>query len=254
MACPLVNQLLDPTQDTESNETAYPSVQRQHVMGPVVFITAAQRFPLIGAQKHKISFSKSTTHTSAGRGTPKSGEEHMIIALSGRRVDAVGAKQARFPLRNVPAVKKVLRRFLRRTSATCLVSSAACGADLLALSEAASLGLRRRIVIPFGREKFRETSVVDRPGDWDRIYDETMDQIEAAGDLIVLADVSGDQAYSGVNHVILDEAISLGQKLGEVVSAALVWDGVTRGVGDFTEEFGTEARKKGIEVFELSTL
>lgn len=178
----------------------------------------------------------------------------MIIALSGRRVDAADSEQHRFPAQRVPVVKERLRDFLRESGATCLVSSAACGADLLALSEAASLGLRRRIVIPFGREKFRETSVVDRPGDWGQMYDETMDQVEAAGNLVVLPEVSDDKAYAEANRAILDEAISLGQNLKEVVSALLVWDGISRGIGDFTEQFGDEARKRGLDTSAISTL
>ena len=178
----------------------------------------------------------------------------MIIALSGRRVDAADSEQQRFPLQRVPVVKQVLHDFLRQSGATCLVSSAACGADLLALSEAAALGLRRRVVIPFGREKFRETSVVDRPGNWGQIYDEMMDQVEAAGELVVLTEVDDDNAYSEVNRVILDEAISLGQNQEEVVSALLVWDGISRGPGDFTEQFGVEARKRGLGTSAVSTL
>jgi hypothetical protein len=178
----------------------------------------------------------------------------MIIALSGRRVDAADSEQHRFPAERVPVVKERLRDFLRKSGATCLVSSAACGADLLALSETASLRLRRRIVIPFGREKFRETSVVDRPGNWGQLYDEMMDQVESAGDLVVLTGVSDDDAYSEANHVILDEAIALGQNLKEVVSALLVWDGISRGPGDFTEEFGVEARQRGLETSAISTL
>ncbi len=178
----------------------------------------------------------------------------MIIALSGRRVDAIDTKQAKFPIQNVPLVRRALHTFLLQKGATCLVSSAACGADLLALSEAGSLGLRRRIVIPFGREKFRETSVVDRPGEWGRVYDEIMDQVEATGGLVALTGIRDDEAYATVNQVILDEAIRLQQTLNEAVSAALVWDGVTRGAGDHTEEFGEEARSRGIEVFEIGTL
>jgi hypothetical protein len=178
----------------------------------------------------------------------------MIIALSGRRVDATDSEQQRFPLQRVPVVKQALCDFLRQSGATCLVSSAACGADLLALSEAASLGLRRRVVIPFGREKFRETSVVDRPGSWGQIYDEMMDQVEAAGEVVVLTEVNDDNAYSEVNHVILDEAISLGQNQEEVVSALLVWDGISRGLGDFTEQFGVEARRRGLGTSAVLTL
>ena len=41
------------------------------------------------------------------------------------------------------------------------------------------------------------------------MYDETMDQVEAAGNLVVLPEVSDDKAYAEANRAILDEAISL---------------------------------------------
>ena len=47
-----------------------------------------------------------------------------------------------------------------------LVCSAACGADLIALQAAGRVSLRRRIVLPFEPSRFRDSSVVDRPGDW----------------------------------------------------------------------------------------
>ena len=70
-----------------------------------------------------------------------------------------------------------------------VVSSAACGADLLALEQAGGLGLRRRVVIPFDRERFRAGSVVDRPGDWGGLYDSILDAVGAQGDLVVLRDL-----------------------------------------------------------------
>ena len=63
----------------------------------------------------------------------------MIVALAGRRIDAVNAKERRFPLANVELVRKRIREMLKTEDATAVVCSAACGADLIALSEAASL-------------------------------------------------------------------------------------------------------------------
>src|SRR5262244_1087768 len=79
----------------------------------------------------------------------------MIIALDGRRIDALDATRPRFPQQNVEIVRRRIRALLESENASILVSSAACGADLLALCEAASLGLRSRIVLPFDRETFR---------------------------------------------------------------------------------------------------
>ncbi len=177
----------------------------------------------------------------------------MIIALAGRRVDPEDAENERFPLRNIPTVRTRVQAVLEQQGATAVVSSAACGADLIALSEAGSLGLRRRIVLPFDRKRFRKTSVIDRPGDWGGLYDEILDEVESAGDLVVLG-VEGDAAYSATNDSILDEAEALAQSLGACTSALLIWDGKARSGHDLTWEFGEQSRKRGLPVIEVSTV
>jgi hypothetical protein len=73
----------------------------------------------------------------------------MIIVLAGRRVDGPDAAQARFPntTANIEAVRKKIRELLLAQIAHVLVSSAACGSDLLAVEEAGRLGIRRRIFL-----------------------------------------------------------------------------------------------------------
>jgi hypothetical protein len=178
----------------------------------------------------------------------------MIIALAGRRVDAADAKQHRFPARNVDIVRERIRAMLQTQCAVALVGSAACGADLLALSEAGKLGLHRKVVLPFDRERFRTTSVTDRQGDWGLLYDKLLNEVERSGDLLVIHANSEDSAYAEANHAILDQALSLGQELHELVTAVMVWDGKSRGEGDLTTEFGVYARNRGIPVVEVKTL
>jgi len=177
----------------------------------------------------------------------------MIIALAGRRIDAADTKQPKFPLAKLPEVTNALRNFFLQRQASVLVSSAACGADLLAQTEAGNLGLRRRVVIPLSRDAFRQTSVVDRPGYWGPLYDRLMDEVEASGDVIVLQNLSGEEAYSAANSVILENAISLGRALGQAVCALLVWDGVPSGEGDHTEGFKKAAQERRLSIFEIRT-
>jgi hypothetical protein len=187
----------------------------------------------------------------------KAGKEYtMIIALAGRRVDALDPKSVRFPStpENLETVRKRIFELLQAKHASVLVSSAACGADLLALSAAGALGVRRIIVLPFEREKFRQTSVTDRPGEWGSLYDSTLDDVQKTGDLRILDLKSEEESYAGTNHVIVDEAISLGQKLRVPVNAVLVWDGKSRGKGDLTEEFGRYARSRKVAVIDVMTV
>ena len=178
----------------------------------------------------------------------------MIIALAGRRVDSPNAKEPRFPLRNVENVRIRTRAVLSEQGAKAMVSSAACGADLIALSEAGQLGLRRRVILPFERRRFRETSVTDRPGEWGPLYDQVLDAVEAAGDLVILQNESDDEAYSAANRAILDEAVALAKAVDKPAIAVLIWDGVSRGDHDLTEEFGAEARRRGLAVTEVRTI
>jgi hypothetical protein len=179
----------------------------------------------------------------------------MIIALAGRRIDAPNAETPRFRPENVDLVRQRIRKLFEERDAKVLVSSAACGADLLALEEAAALGMRHRVILPYGRERFRETSVVDRPGDWGTVYDCVLNEIEPKGDLVTLRGNSeGTEAYANAGRAILEEAAWLGRELSEETLAALVWDGVPRGQDDLTKLFGDEAKAHGFAVVEIKTL
>jgi hypothetical protein len=179
----------------------------------------------------------------------------MIFALAGRRIDQVSAKTQTFPLENVEVVRCRIREALQTYRARALVSSAACGADLCSLLEAGKMGIRRRVVIPFDREKFRATSVTDRPGDWGAAYDQVLDEVAAKGDLLVL-DMQPDdnECYLRTNEVILEEATALSKDLGEPASAVLLWNQSSRGEDDTTARFGESARKRSLPVLEISTL
>jgi hypothetical protein len=184
----------------------------------------------------------------------------LVIALSGRRIDAPGAPVERFPLENAAAVQDRLATLFSGRGATALVCSAACGSDLLALEAAGNLGLRRSVVLPFSRERFRQTSVTDRPGDWGAIYDRVLDAVEVAGDLVVLEDAGeGDPAYAAASEAILDRArqISLAADPGRGdspgVLAVIVWEGKSRGDGDITAGFAALADSLRIPVVEVPT-
>jgi len=179
----------------------------------------------------------------------------VVIALAGRRVDAPDARAARFPLTNVDLVSRRLDELFDREKATALVSSAACGADLLALRVAGARRMRRRIVLPFDRARFRSTSVTDRPGDWGPLYDKILAELDPGHDVVTLEGYSdGAEAYLAVNRVILQHAVGLAAQLGTETMAVLVWEGAPRGSDDTTAAFGQEAHGLGLELGEAKTL
>lgn len=184
----------------------------------------------------------------------------MIVALAGRRIDAPDAISFRFPMQQIPLVRERLRALLVEREASVLVCAAACGSDLLALEAAGELGLRRRIVLPFARDRFRDLSVIDRPGEWGALFDKIIGAVEEAGDLVVLRDAGSEAAaFVAANSAILDEAIALSSGddgsgyPGDTVLTVIVWEGKSRGDGDVTAAFADEARVRGLAVAQVLT-
>ena len=182
-----------------------------------------------------------------------------IVALAGRRIDLPEAPVPRFPLENVQEVGRRVCEALYELHAVALVCSAACGADLVALEQAKHLGLRRRVVLPFAPERFRETSVVDRPGDWGSLYDQQIAATATAGDLLVLdIAIGGDAAYAAANEAIVREAQALARTAQpdrtHRLIAILVWEGAPRPGSDATARFRDLARRAGFEEQSISTL
>lgn len=193
----------------------------------------------------------------------------MIITLAGRRVDAEDAKEERFPLKNADKVSNELRAKFKALNPRAIVCSAACGADLIALTVAHQLGIRRRrIILPFSPPKFRQTSVVDRPGNstwnWGEIFDSLAQEAEESHDLVVVPPVEDETAaYALTNEWIISEAIKLSSKDTQQkdadenyqnILALIVWEGLSRGDDDLTAEFADRARAKGIAVEQVSTV
>jgi hypothetical protein len=183
------------------------------------------------------------------------GLENVTVALAGRRVDPVGTDPGGFPIGNVNRVSEELRAVFETLRPATLISSAACGSDLLALEEAGRLGIRRRVILPFDPEQFLRTSVEDRPGDWASLYKRIIKEVCSSGDLVDLKfSVGQDDDYRLTNLAILDEALEVARASAGKVIAVLVWDGQSRGPGDLTENFRVEAQKKGFPIVEVPTI
>lgn len=191
---------------------------------------------------------------SAGPRKSRDNRRLMIFALAGRRIDSPEAKPERFPLRNAGLVRQRLERLFANYVGATLVCSAACGADLLALEAAGSLGWRRRVILPFDRARFRETSVTDRPGDWSALYERILGAVEAAGDLVMAAAPPDRDPYEFAGDRILEEAGQIAAGSGEPEAVVVVWDGTPRGAHDATQHLVEAAEKKGLAVLPVSTL
>jgi len=194
-------------------------------------------------------------------------EAATLIAFAGRRIDAPDATTPRFPLRQVAVVREQIEALFRQEQVNRLICSAACGADLIALRVAQDLGIDYRIILPFAPERFRVTSVMDRPGtqewNWGTLFDQAIGISQGKGELVVLGTHDDSQGkYQAVNDAILNEAVEQGriqsgtgapQEIHDV-QAVIAWDGHPRGPRDLTLHFAEEARSRGLVVKEILTL
>lgn len=175
----------------------------------------------------------------------------MIAAFAGRRIDPPNATAGRFPPDRIDFVEAAIRRQLTADGVRVLVCAAACGADLIALSVASSLGLRRCVVLPFAVDVFRASSVIDRRGPypWGALYDRLIDEAQAAGDLQILGFEPSDVgAFEKTNAAILDAALGLRAGSDENVEAIVVREKESRAGRDYTEHFVNEAVRRGLPV------
>jgi hypothetical protein len=186
-----------------------------------------------------------------------------VVALSGRRIDAEPTLTPRFPFDQVERVQMEIANHLRRTHALALVCSAASGADLIALETAQEMRLRTRIILPFSAQRFRATSVVDRPRPdfWGAMFDLTISVARAHGDVVELDSAEINDAYSAANAVIIAEARKLAGVKNHGPSsislpriALVVWEGASRGAGDETNNFIKLAKNFGFRIEQVLTL
>ncbi|OSI68580.1 hypothetical protein BSZ22_20645 [Bradyrhizobium canariense] len=148
-------------------------------------------------------------------------------------------------------MRERLHDLLRGENVIAMVSSAACGSDIIALEEAEQIQIRRRIVLPFAPDKFRASSVVDRPGSWGSAFDRLVASAERDDELIIVGDADGDPAYAASNQRIIDEAQLLSRRFPggpHRLLAVVVWEGQPRPDNDLTDHFRTSAIKAGFEV------
>jgi hypothetical protein len=173
-----------------------------------------------------------------------------VIVQAGRRVDAANAETARFPDANVDLVKDRVKAKFLENKPVAIVSSAACGSDLLALEIAEQMNVERFILLPSKPAAFRASSVTDRPGDWGALFDQMIKNSHT--EVLTLPD--GQQGYLETNLKLLDKAQSLAKKHDVEARAMVVWNQQSRGPDDVTAHFLEEARRRHLPIIDISTL
>lgn len=189
----------------------------------------------------------------------------MIVALAGRRIDAPGSDTPRFPYALVDTVRKKLLEFFEFTHPSHLVTSGACGADLLAMQAASQLGIDKTMILPFDVATFRAISVIDRPGEWGIIFDRLVRDLRTVNRLIELNfNVDDPSAFSKTNFHILEKAQKLAGKShgfyeqrsapASNLMALIVWEGTPRDGNDNSYHFLLEANRRNFTINEILTI
>jgi hypothetical protein len=177
-----------------------------------------------------------------------------IVALAGRRIDALKAKTERFPERNIEAVRLAIDFELRKHRARWLVSSAAAGADLLAIKAALNLGMTPRIVLSPSVREFAGTSVEDRGLYWTKEFENVISSVPPDNIFCIPAQPAVADTFRSINERILSDAIALSVSNSSELMCFAVWDGVKRGDEDFSAHFVESAEKLGLPVINISTI
>jgi hypothetical protein len=176
--------------------------------------------------------------------------ERPVIVAAGRRVDALGAQVPRFPPPNVSKVSDSIKKLLAELDPQVVVCSAACGADLLLLQAAHKIQIRQIVLLPSEPEAFRESSVIDRPGDWGLLFE----QVVKTAQIEILKVPEGQEGYLETNLKLLDRAQQLARDNGVHTEALVIWDGISRGADDVTAHFLHESMSRKMRVFEIPTV
>lgn len=181
--------------------------------------------------------------------SPKSSSRRVLIA-AGRRVDAADAEVPRFPASEVAKVRREIEELFSKEKPLAVVSSAACGADLIVLAVAESAGIERYVLLPSQPAEFRKTSVTDRPGNWGDVYDKVLQTSKVE----ILKVPEGQQGYLKTNLKLLDRGQALAREHSASAEALVVWNKETRGPDDVTAHFLAQAKRRRIQVVEIATL
>jgi hypothetical protein len=89
-----------------------------------------------------------------------------VVAFTGHMIDAPGRAVPRFPAALEPAVSAAVRSWIATLHRPVFYGSAACGTDIIALEAALATGAEVNVVLPFDREDFIRSSVVNGGERW----------------------------------------------------------------------------------------
>jgi hypothetical protein len=136
-----------------------------------------------------------------------------VTAFAGHMIDASHRSTSRFPAALEPAVTAAIRDRLSRMHRPIVYTSAACGADLIAIEVALDLGAEVNVLLPFNRDDFIRTSVAIGGAGWTQRFDAAL----ACATRVIPAT---DESYLG-DDVLFEHAAMLVEGLTALRAAQL---------------------------------
>ena len=159
-----------------------------------------------------------------------------VVAFSGHMLDQPGQKRPRFPEKAAEPVKRRIAEILEKLDVRIGYASAACGADVLFHECLQERGGESRVVLPFARKDFLETSVSFAGPAWVK----RVEGILSGSSVVEQATRGGyggeDQLFSYANRLIMGKAILQSRFLETEPLLLAVWDGARGGKSGGTGE------------------
>jgi hypothetical protein len=168
--------------------------------------------------------------------TNASDHDTVVWAFAGRRSPSL-------PPAAEASVRRRLRALLERCAPVAVVGAAACGADLVLVTEALRLRKARgrpdvHLVLPTPLAQFRSDSVAPA---WRERFRTTIEAVQALGHLTIL-DLGDDDPYGRGNTAIFERAEQVARDRGGRVLALVV---ASPGAGRYAARFAEQAQARG---------
>jgi hypothetical protein len=139
------------------------------------------------------------------------GERGVILVHAGNRLDDARRSPSRLPDDHVDTLGRRLAELVDVLQPLGVVTAIAGGADLLMAEAARGHDVPLHVVLPFGRERFRQQSVADQGERWVASYDRIIEWV-TADDRCSLVELDLEPTlagYSAGNEALLERARTL---------------------------------------------
>lgn len=174
----------------------------------------------------------------------------MILVFAGVQADLPDAAEQRLPQSAEGALRHCIEDLLRTLGPRLAVGAAATGSDIIIAEAALSAGVPVRIVLPFAREAFEETSLHARDPSWRQRFTALLDVTGPAvtGGL----DAADPRVFEQHNQVLLELATEWAEPSEPVLALAI--RPPARATHSTTDDFAERCLRMGVPLLDVDPL